>query len=120
MRLLLDMNITPKLVALLQERQIDATHWYLIGSPDATDDEIMSFACNNDFVVVTHDLDFSAILSSTHGQKPSVIQIRTHDLNTDQIAELIKVVVEQNSNEIIQGAILSLDVNRSRLRMLPL
>ncbi len=31
----------------------------------------------SDYVALTHDLDFSAILAVTGGEKPGVVQIRT-------------------------------------------
>ena len=37
----------------------------------------MGFARVNGYVVLTHDLDFGAILAATHGNKPSVVQIRS-------------------------------------------
>jgi predicted nuclease of predicted toxin-antitoxin system len=79
----------------------------------------MSYARDNDYIVVTHDLDFSTILSVTHGQKPSVIQIRVQNFNSEQFAELIALAVMQNANELEQGAILSIDAHKSRLCMLP-
>ena len=36
----------------------------------------MAFAGANGCVVLTHDLDFGAILAATQGRKPSVVQIR--------------------------------------------
>ena len=120
MKLLLDMNLPPKLADILADKGISSVHWYAIGAPDASDEEIMSYAKDNDNVVVTHDLDFSAILSVTHGQKPSVIQIRVQNLNANEIAELIAMTVSQNSDTIGQGAIVSLDANRARMRVLPL
>jgi len=120
MKMLLDMNLPPKLANILTEKGVSSIHWYVIGLPDATDVEIISYAQENDFVVVTHDLDFSTILSVTHGQKPSVIQIRVQSIDAEQISELIMIAVQQNANEINQGAILSIDVSKSRLRILPL
>ena len=120
MKLLLDMNLSPKLADALTSRGITAIHWVAVGAPDAMDTEIMSYAKDNDYVVVTHDLDFSAILSVTHGQRPSIIQIRAQNLNITQIAEMITVAVLQNAADIEQGAILSIDANNSRLRLLPL
>ena len=120
MKLLLDMNLSPKLVDLLGSKGIISIHWTMIGSPDASDAEIISFAMDNDYVVVTHDLDFSAILSVTHGKKPSVIQIREQGHKKELIAELIAITVLQYADEIEQGAVLSLDANMARLRILPL
>ena len=82
--------------------------------------EIFAYAKKNDCVIVTHDLDFSAILSVTHGEKPSVIQIRGQALNNNLMSELIAIAYFQHSEELEQGAVLSLDVNNSRLRVLPL
>ena len=61
MKLILDMNIPPKLVELLKQKQVCAGHWYLIGSPSAEDAEIMEYARNNNCIVVTCDLDFTSI-----------------------------------------------------------
>ena len=120
MKLLLDMNLPPKLADILANRGIPSIHWYAIGAPDATDEKIMLYAKDNDYVVVTHDLDFSAILSVTHGQKPSVIQIRVQNINVEEIAEMVTTTVTNNTEAIRQGAIVSLDANRARLRVLPL
>jgi predicted nuclease of predicted toxin-antitoxin system len=48
---------------------------------DAADIEIMAYAAKHDYVVLTHDLDFSAILAATQGTKPSVVQIRSDNLS---------------------------------------
>lgn len=41
----------------------------------------MAYAKANEYIVLTHDLDFSTILAATHGEKPSVVQIRANDVN---------------------------------------
>ena len=47
-----------------------------IGAGNAPDAEILGYAAANDLVVITHDLDFGAILAVARGPKPSVVQIR--------------------------------------------
>ena len=42
-----------------------------------TDSEIMAYASANDYIALTHDLDFNAILAATQGEKPGVVQSRT-------------------------------------------
>ena len=76
MILLLDMNISPRLVNLLLARQVKTIHWINIGKPDASDMEIIDYAKKQNCILVTYDLDFSTILSVTQAKKPSVIQIR--------------------------------------------
>jgi predicted nuclease of predicted toxin-antitoxin system len=39
--------------------------------PDASDSDILGYAAANDYVVLTQDLDFGAILAITHGKKPA-------------------------------------------------
>ena len=120
MILLLDMNISPKLVDLLFQQQIEARHWYKIGKPDASDAEIMSYAKDNNCIVVTYDLDFSAILSTTQVKKPSVVQIRKQGLELHSLAELLSIAVRHWARELESGAILTLDARRGRIRLLPL
>jgi predicted nuclease of predicted toxin-antitoxin system len=81
MKFLIDMNLSPRWVAFLRDSGWQAIHWSSSGPPDATDSEIMAFAAANDYVVLTHDLDFGAILAVTHGQKPSVVQIRSENVS---------------------------------------
>ena len=64
---------------------IEAAHWASVGEPDALDTDIMAYAAAGDYVVLTHDLDFGAILAATNGAKPSVVQFRTSDLSPDVI-----------------------------------
>lgn len=120
MKLLLDMNLSPRWVDILADLGIKAVHWSKIGAKNATDFEIMTFAAMNDYVVLTHDLDFSAILAVTHGNKPSVVQIRAKDVNPDMIAKPVIHALQQMAVELKEGALLSIDMHRSRLRMLPL
>ncbi len=70
--------------------------------------------------MLTHDLDFSAILAATHGDKPSVVQIRSEDVSPDVIGGLVIDALRQMSAELDEGALLTVDPNRTRLRVLPL
>jgi predicted nuclease of predicted toxin-antitoxin system len=77
MKLLVDMNLSPRWVAVLADAGVEAAHWSTLGTSNAPDLEIMAYAKADDYIVLTHDLDFSAILAVTHGEKPSVVQIRS-------------------------------------------
>ncbi len=120
MKLLVDMNLSPRWVNLLVDAGIDAAHWSTLGAANASDSEIMAFAKANDYVVLTHDLDFSAILAATHGGKPSVVQIRSEDVSPDIIGGPVIGALQQMSVELEEGALLTVDPNRTRLRVLPL
>ena len=120
MKLLVDMNLSPKWVGLFHDSGWEAVHWSAVGQPTARDSEIMAFAAANDFIVVTHDLDFSAILAVTHGKKPSVIQIRSEDVSAEFIGKQTVVALRHVQAELEAGALLTIEVGRTRLRLLPL
>jgi predicted nuclease of predicted toxin-antitoxin system len=120
MKLLLDMNLSPRLAALLESDGIKAVHWSDMGASNAQDAEIMAFAKREDFIVVTYDLDFSAILAATQGEKPSVVQIRVKNLAPEAISGPLLSALRQMERELKKGALLTVDLNRARLRLLPL
>jgi predicted nuclease of predicted toxin-antitoxin system len=80
----------------------------------------MAYASANDYVVLTHDLDFSAILAATHGEKPSVAQIRADDLSWSVIGKQVIAALLQAAADLEEGALLTIDPKRIRLRLLPL
>lgn len=116
-KILIDMNLSPQWEAFFSHVQMEALHWTRI---DATDIEIMAFAAQNDFVVLTHDLDFGSILAATQGSKPSVIQIRADDLRPASIGQRVAHALRAAASEIKAGALITIDVNKTRLRILPL
>lgn len=80
----------------------------------------MAYARANDYVILTHYLDFSAILAATLGEKPSVVQIRSDDVSPDMIGAQVIIALNQMSAELENGALLTVDSNRTRMRLLPL
>lgn len=120
MRILVDMNLSPRWAALLTAAGLEAVHWSTLGPANATDAAITAFARSNDYVVLTHDLDFSAILAATHGDKPSVVQVRADDVSPDAIGKTVIDALGQMADELERGALLTIDPRRTRLRLLPL
>ncbi len=84
-------------------------------SRNAPDLEIMAYAKTNDYVVLTHDLDFAAILAATQGEKPSVLQIRSDLLNPDVIGKQVVSALRQMAMELAEGALVTVDPGFSTL-----
>jgi len=120
MKLLVDMNLSPRWIGLLTESGIESVHWAAIGKANAPDTAIMEYAKANGCTVLTHDLDFSAILAATHGEKPSVVQVRAEDVSPDVIGTQVIAALRQMASELDAGALLTVDPKRTRLRLLPL
>ena len=120
MKLIVDMNLSPRWVGVLADAGVEAAHWSTLGAKNAPDVQIMAYARMNDYVVLTHDLDFSAILAATHGEKPSVVQIRADDVSPDVIGKQVITALRQMASELEEGALITIDPSRTRLRVLPL
>jgi predicted nuclease of predicted toxin-antitoxin system len=119
-KLLVDMNLSPHWVNRLNAAALPAVHWSSVGRMDAADTEIMAYAAKYDYVVLTHDLDFSAILAATQGTKPSVVQIRSDNLSPEAIGEPLIAALQQMTPELEAGALVTVDPGRTRLHLLPL
>ena len=119
-KIVVDMNLPPRWVNFLKNEGWDVVHWSSIGNPGAPDAEIMRYAKDNGYAVLTHDLDFGSILAATGWKAPSVIQVRTQDVFPQTIGQLVINAIGQFSDEIKKGVLISIDKNRSRARILPL
>jgi predicted nuclease of predicted toxin-antitoxin system len=120
MKILIDMNLPPRWVQVFAEAAWEAAHWSQVGAPTASDREIMAWARRNDYVVFTHDLDFSALLATAQEEGPSVIQVRTQNILPEAIGNLVINTLNQFQDELEKGAIITLDPVRARVRILPL
>jgi predicted nuclease of predicted toxin-antitoxin system len=119
-KIIIDMNLPPGLVSILENEGWEALHRSAIGDPGATDSEIMRYAMKGGYIVLTNDLDFGAILAATGWKTPSVIQIRTQDVFPEAIGKMVITTIHQFSDEIKKGALISVDESRSRARILPI
>ena len=75
MKLLLDENLSRRLVPFLQNEFPGSTQVALIGLQQADDRAIWHHAKNNGYIIVTRDADFEE-LSAIHGAPPHVIWLR--------------------------------------------
>ena len=121
MRLLVDMNLTPRWVSALSEAGLDAVHWSALGSITAADPTICSYAREHGFVLLTNDLDFPQILAHTAEGKPSVILLRGEPLTREVRGESLIRAITDCAAELDAGTILTIDwLDRPRARILPL
>jgi predicted nuclease of predicted toxin-antitoxin system len=120
MKIVIDMNLSPNWAGFLQGAGIEAAHWSDIGAADALDFTIMEHASLNGSVILTHDLDFGAILAATGGKAPSVVQIRAGDLSISVIGDQIVAALRQAQAALKAGALVTVDSKRFRLTLLPI
>jgi predicted nuclease of predicted toxin-antitoxin system len=119
MKIVIDMNLSPKWVEVLQLEGYECVHWSEVGPPNAPDREILLWARSNGYIVFTHDLDFGAILAATKTDSPSVLQLRTQNISPKHIGESVVSAFKQFEELLGQGALVSIDQKRARARILP-
>ena len=120
MKILVDLNLSPDWCDVLVREGWTAVHWSSVGDPRATDAELMAWAVAQGYVVLTHDLDFEAILAITRAAGPSVIQIRTQDVLSAKLAPLLIPVLKRHEADLLAGALIVVDHAHARIRILPL
>ena len=84
MKLLLDQNISSRLVPALQGCHPGTTHVQQFGMQSAPDGDIWETAQARGFVIASKDSDFHQ-LSFLHGPPPKVVWLRLGNCTTDQI-----------------------------------
>lgn len=104
MKLLLDENLSRRLVPFLQHDYPWSNQVLLLGMESATDKEVWQKAKDDDYVIVTRDADFQE-LSLVWGQPPKVIRLKT--LNQTRVATL-KLLIE--SRDVITESLQDRDL----------
>ena len=99
MKLLFDQNISHRILNVLPQIFDGSTtvkHEKLINSSDR---KIWEFAKEKEYIIVTQDSDFND-LNSLFGFPPKIIWIRTGNLKTEQIANILNVYMTEIENFI--------------------
>jgi predicted nuclease of predicted toxin-antitoxin system len=118
-KIVIDMNLSPDWEGVFASNY-EIVHWSRIGKMNAHDEEILLWAKKNQYVVLTNDLDFGAILAGSHFESPSVFQIRAQVLDPVIIGSEVLECFEAFKNDLIDGALISYTPEKSRVRKLPL
>ena len=119
-KIVVDMNLSPDWVPLLGAAGWRAVHWSTVGDPRSPDHTIMQWAVANGHVVFTHDLDFGTTLALTHATGPSVLQVRADDVLPDNLGPLVLAALRQHDSDLANGALVVVDEQKSRVRVLPI
>lgn len=120
MKILVDMNLSPGWVALLNARGWDAVHWSQVGRSNAPDTELFRHAREAGLVVLTQDLDFNRLLFHSQDSGPSVILLRLTNEFDEGSRTRVCDLIASAEEALQQGALLTISAQHARLRKLPL
>ena len=120
MKLLIDMNLSARWAKRFAEEGIEALHWTQIGLPDAPDEEIMAFAAEHGFIILTKDLDYGAMLAASGRGQPSVVQLRLRVLTPElPLFSRLVDILQASRSDLETGALLTVDPKQVPLKVLP-
>ena len=120
MKFLADMGISPRIVEELRQNGHEAVHLAEQGLNRMADGDILEKARRENRVLLTHDLDFGELLAASGGELPSVIVFRLKDMRSPNISRHLKSILNQQSEALDKGAILSVTEQKVRIRVLPI
>lgn len=120
MKILVDMNLSPRWAAEFRSRGLEATHWQQVGAATASDEEVLAWCAEHGYILFTHDLDFGAILAASKGQNPSVVQLRTENVVPEAMLQQVTNTLRIVEKELATGALVTIEPVRHRIRLLPL
>jgi predicted nuclease of predicted toxin-antitoxin system len=119
-RFLADMNLSPSTVADLTSEGIDIVRVSSLLPMNASDKEILDLARSEERVVITHDVDFSALLALGGYNRPSLITLRLLDTDPDLVTQRLRQVLPQIEAALRKGSAITIDDKSVRIRELPI
>jgi predicted nuclease of predicted toxin-antitoxin system len=120
MRFLADMGISQRVVTWLQEQGHDATHLRDEGLQRLENGDIFTKAFRKSRVILTWDLDFTEILALSKTGTVSAVVFRLMNTRSDHVIERLERVLSESDRDLEEGAIISVEEGRHRVRLLPL
>jgi len=114
-----DIHISPLTVSKLQKAGYAIVRVTDKLPSASADSEIIQLALKEQAVIITQDMDFSAIVAQSGLNGPSVVSLRVANARPDIIAEILVTVLPSIEAYISEGAIVSIDEYGYRVRILP-
>ena len=120
MQFLADMNISPKTVEALRQYGWDIIRVSQSLPVNASDQEILEYARQEDRIVITQDLDFSMLLALGGYNRPSLITLRLVVSDPDVVTCKLLEIVPRFEQILQEGCTLTIEDVVVRVHRLPI
>ncbi len=94
MKLLLDENLSRRLVAALQTRFPGSSQVSLLGLERSTDTQLCDYAAEHDFVICSKDDDFHRLVSA-RGYRPRLIHLALGNASNDAVLAALMAAADR-------------------------
>ena len=121
MRLLLDNNLSPRLVDVLGAAGWDVVHVASLGLRSAPDRTVLDAARRDERYLISADTDFGALLASSHATGPSIVLVRrVIGRRVDDLANILIANLPPIEDDLKRGSIVVIGDDSLRIRQLPI
>jgi predicted nuclease of predicted toxin-antitoxin system len=119
-RFLADLNISPLTVAILQRQGWDVVRASELLPATAADEEVLLVARQERRTIITHDLDFSALLALQGLSQPSLITLRLATNDPVEVARRLTTVALLLVEALNEPCAVTIEDLKVRVRELPI
>jgi predicted nuclease of predicted toxin-antitoxin system len=120
MRFVADVNVSRRVVERLRALGCDIVRVPEIMDARSSDQEVLGEAQRRGAVLISHDQDFGAALAISGALAPSFINLRTSGIEPKELAQTILAVVHATEEDLVAGAVVTVDDAGARVHRLPL
>jgi len=120
MKLLGDLHISPRTVRFLRSLGHDVVRVTDILPATAPDTEVIERAIGESRIILTQDMDFSALIALSGRRVPSLISLRLSSSRSAYVNAILERILPHIENDLLDGAIVTVEDQRVRRRTLPI
>lgn len=120
MRLLADLHIAPRTVQFLRSLGHDVLRVTDLLPATASDETIVERAAQDQRIVLTQDLDMTAIIALSRRRYPSLVTLRLSSVRIELVNTILQRTLPILEQDLQEGALVTIEDSRVRLRRLPL
>lgn len=115
-----DECISPSTVTFLIKLGYKAVHAEDVKMSTAKDTEILNYTAQKDMILITQDLDFSALLALSGSSHPGVITLRLKFPSPENVNNSLKRLIDSQKENQIKGSMIILEETKIRFRSIPI
>ena len=120
MRLLANLYIAPRTVQLLRSLGHDVLRVTDLLLVTASNETIVERAAQDERIILTQNLDMTAIIALLRPQYPSLVTLRLSSVRIEFVNTILQRTLPILEQDLLQGAFVTIEDSRVRLRRLPL